>query len=208
MVVLERKEDIWLAREAIPELFTHFVLFFPGRVLGQGFQGKVQGQQLFYEWKYAEIYNPPVSASFTICYFQLKKLEMAGFSQFYLINCAALQKRFVFELQLTRNKHSQGRAQKLQNNSLPFYCDANVAQCTKSLLLLQLHRVTYLVNFHSKQSQKSTSRFIPPLHFLEEMWIAITVLSQKKKNLIAYILFQEITMNAFFQCIPYITSTE
>lgn len=181
MVVLERKEDIWLAREAIPELFTHFVLFFPGRVLGQGFQGKVQGQQLFYEWKYAEIYNPPVSASFTICYFQLKKLEMVGFSQFYLINCAAVQKWFVFELQLTRNKHSQGRAPKLQNNSLPFYCDANVAQCTKSLLLLQLHRVTYLVNFHSKQSQKSTSRFIPPLHFLEEMWIAITVLSQKKK---------------------------
>lgn len=122
---------------------------------------------------------------------------MVGFSQFYLINCAAVQKGFVFELQLTRNKHSQGRAQKLQNNSLPFYCDANVAQCTKSLLLLQLHRVTYLVNFHSKQSQKSTSRFIPPLHFLEEMWIAITVLSQKKK---IWLLLYSLSRN-HYECI-------
>lgn len=45
-----------------------------------------------------QIYIPPVSASFTICYFQLMKLEMVGFAQFYLINCAAIQKDFAFEL--------------------------------------------------------------------------------------------------------------
>lgn len=50
----------------------------------------------------------------------------------------------------------------------------------KSLLFLQLHRVTYLVNFHPKQSQKTISRFTPPLHFLGETWIAIAALPQTK----------------------------
>lgn len=52
------------------------------------------------------IYIPAISASFTICYFQLKKLEMVGFAQFYLINCAAMQKDFVFEQKLTAKKKS------------------------------------------------------------------------------------------------------
>lgn len=75
---------------------------------------------------------------------------------------------------------------------------------TKSLLLLQLHRVTYLVNFHPKQSQESTSRFIPPLHFLGEMWIAITA----EKNKLIAVIFQAITVHAFFQCSPYIIATK
>lgn len=53
-----------------------------------------------------EIYIPPISASFTICYFQLKKLEMIGFAQFYLINCAAIQKDFLFEQNQTVKKKS------------------------------------------------------------------------------------------------------
>lgn len=82
-----------------------------------------------------KIYIPPISTSFTIFYFQLKKLEIVGFAQFYLINCAAIQKDLVFELQLSRNKQPRKKAQKLQKNSLPFYCDACVAQCHKIFLI-------------------------------------------------------------------------
>lgn len=50
----------------------------------------------------------------------------------------------------------------------------------QNLLFLQMHRVTYLVNFHPKQSQKTMSRFTPPLYFLAEIWIAIAALPQTK----------------------------
>lgn len=122
-----------------------------------------------------KIYIPPISTSFTIFYFQLKKLEIVGFAQFYLINCAAIQKDLVFELQLSRN--SQEKKLKSSKRTLcPFIVMHVLLNATKSCLLLQLHWVTYLVNFHPKQSQKSMSAFIPSLHFLGEMcYYSITI---------------------------------
>lgn len=76
--------------------------------------------------------------------------------------------------------NSQEKEPKSSKTTLcPFIVMHVLLNATKSLLLLQLHWMTYLVNFHPKQSQKSMSAFIPSLHFLGE----ITVLPQKKPNL-------------------------
>lgn len=77
-----------------------------------------------------------------------------------------------------------------------------------------LHTVTYLVNFHPKQSQKSMFGFIPPLHFLGGMCIAIALLPQEKTNnnkqqnkqksiAVMFSFKKGKNVNTFFQCIPY-----
>lgn len=149
-------------REAIPELFTHFVLFLPRSILGQGFQSKVQGQQLLTSGNMQRY----ISTSFCILYNLLFSTEETR-------NC--------WILSVLPHKHSEEKEPKSFKTTLcPFIVMHMLLNATKSFLLLQLHRVTYLVNFQPKESQKSTSRLIPPLHFLGEMWIAITVLLQKK----------------------------
>lgn len=64
---------------------------------------------------------------------------------------------------------------------------------TKPLLLLQLHRVTYLVNFHPKQSQKSMSAFIPSTFSRRNVDCYYSIAIEKPQFVYCYIPFHKNT---------------
>lgn len=107
---------------------THFGLVFSTwRDFGKDFRVRATPTQ---EWKYTDIY----SASFCIFYNLLFSTEETGNGWI----CSVLPHKLCCNTKgfciwaITEQKQTAKKtAQKLQNNSLPFYCDACVAQCHK-----------------------------------------------------------------------------